>query len=387
MTALSPPVARKRPANRRALIIAAATELFAERGYEHVAMSDIADAVEVRPSALYRHFSGKTELLAVTLDEVVADFAVLADTATTVQSALPGLSAYALDHRLAGVLWQRESRHLPEDVRAPLQERLRALHDHVAAALIRQRPGLKPEAARVLSIAVVGIMFSPSFHHTSLGRPSFDRLLAELAERAVAVDVPAPPAPADFPAALTPASRREQVLGAAMRLFAARTYAGVGVEEIASAAGMSTSSVYASFSGKTEILWAALQRGTGYLQLTLTEVLAGEPDARSALRALTRIYAGFAVSHPELVDALITEVRSLRADDAVAITAVQREYVGEWAHLFRALHPDQDSATATIAVQAALSVINDLARTRAFRSRADAAHVAAALAQAVLQLD
>ena len=51
-----------RPTNRRALTLAAAARLFHESGYQNVAMSDIADAVNVRPSALHRHFSNKDEL-------------------------------------------------------------------------------------------------------------------------------------------------------------------------------------------------------------------------------------------------------------------------------------------------------------------------------------
>jgi AcrR family transcriptional regulator len=63
---------RTRPANRRELILSAATDLFATRGSEYVGMSEIAEAVSVRPSALCRHFSGKEQLLAEILQQGVA---------------------------------------------------------------------------------------------------------------------------------------------------------------------------------------------------------------------------------------------------------------------------------------------------------------------------
>ena len=59
----APPPRGTRPRNRRRLIVAAAAELFASRGYAQVSMADVADAVAVRPSALYRHFRGKDDLL------------------------------------------------------------------------------------------------------------------------------------------------------------------------------------------------------------------------------------------------------------------------------------------------------------------------------------
>ena len=52
-----------RPRNRREQIRSAAAALFYERGYEQVSVADVAESVNVGPSALYRHFSGKSELL------------------------------------------------------------------------------------------------------------------------------------------------------------------------------------------------------------------------------------------------------------------------------------------------------------------------------------
>lgn len=49
---------------RRAVILEAATALFAERGYHAVGMRAIAEAVGIRTSSLYHHFASKQQLLA-----------------------------------------------------------------------------------------------------------------------------------------------------------------------------------------------------------------------------------------------------------------------------------------------------------------------------------
>ena len=74
------PARGTRPANRRQLIVDAATDLFSRKGYAAVGMGDVAEAVAMGPSALYRHFRGKQDLLAAvvgdalnTLDDAITE--------------------------------------------------------------------------------------------------------------------------------------------------------------------------------------------------------------------------------------------------------------------------------------------------------------------------
>jgi AcrR family transcriptional regulator len=53
---------RLKPEVRRERLLEAATEVFAERGYEGARVEQIADAAQVSPGLLYRHFEGKREL-------------------------------------------------------------------------------------------------------------------------------------------------------------------------------------------------------------------------------------------------------------------------------------------------------------------------------------
>jgi AcrR family transcriptional regulator len=66
------PARGTRPPNRRQLIIDAATDLFSRKGYANVAMGDVAEAVAIGPSALYRHFRGKQDLLATVVEAALA---------------------------------------------------------------------------------------------------------------------------------------------------------------------------------------------------------------------------------------------------------------------------------------------------------------------------
>jgi AcrR family transcriptional regulator len=53
---------RLKPEVRREQLLEAATEVFAERGYEGARVEQIADVAQVSPGLLYRHFEGKREL-------------------------------------------------------------------------------------------------------------------------------------------------------------------------------------------------------------------------------------------------------------------------------------------------------------------------------------
>ncbi len=65
------PARGTRPANRRRLILDAATDLFSRNGYVGVTVGDVANAVSIGPSALYRHFHSKQNLLAAAVGEAL----------------------------------------------------------------------------------------------------------------------------------------------------------------------------------------------------------------------------------------------------------------------------------------------------------------------------
>jgi AcrR family transcriptional regulator len=65
------PAATGRGAERRRAIVAAAAELFAQRGYPAVGMDDIGAAAGVTGPAIYRHFDSKAAVLAAVFDGII----------------------------------------------------------------------------------------------------------------------------------------------------------------------------------------------------------------------------------------------------------------------------------------------------------------------------
>jgi AcrR family transcriptional regulator len=391
VTSVLPPERRSRPANRRELILAAATELFAARGYEFVSMSEIADAVAVQPSALYRHFSGKERLLEAILRKGLADLqsAVSALDLSAQPDGLLEVAGFIIDNRHIGALVGRELPHLSEasraDVRAELVKVTQILADRISSA----RPQLDPAAADFLAWAALAVLQSPAFHHTRLPRADYCTEIAQLARRVIAAQPPAELAGATHPrntTGLLPHSRREALLARAITLFAARTYASVSIEDVAATLGIAGPSIYNHFPSKSLILVTALDRGSAYLSMQLTDILDASETPEAALRTLIRSYAAFAAGHPALVDLMISEVRSLPDPHREATLTSQRDYVAELAQLLRQVLPDLSPPQAHIQVQAALMIANDVARVPHLRDQTASTQAVAALCDQMLAL-
>jgi TetR/AcrR family transcriptional regulator len=71
VTASPPKPTRKRTRLRKEEILAEATRLFAERGYEGASMGDLAERVGLRKASLFHHFPSKDVLYATVLAELL----------------------------------------------------------------------------------------------------------------------------------------------------------------------------------------------------------------------------------------------------------------------------------------------------------------------------
>jgi AcrR family transcriptional regulator len=256
----------------------------------------------------------------------------------------------------------------------------------LATKVAEVRPDLSGEQHELLTWAVIEVVTSPSFHSIQMPRPTFARVMADVLTSVITAPI------ADVallradqaPVGLSPQSRREALLGEAVHLFAERSFASVSMEDIGASVGMAGPSVYNHFSGKHEILATALSRGTGFLQIGMSNALTSAATPMDALANLARDYAAFAVSHHDLVTLLITEVHNLPEGDRVAVMEAQRAYVAEWVHLLRDERAGLDIGSARIAVQAGLMVVNDLARTPHLQAYARIEDVASAMCLAAM---
>ncbi|MFD7326370.1 TetR family transcriptional regulator [Streptomyces sp. NPDC059875] len=163
------PASSSRPRRGREDVLAAATALFRERGYDATSMSDIAARLGVTKAALYRHVKSKPALLRAALGPVrAAVLALLEESAAgegryveRLAGLLCGLSDGAsADPAGHGLFWSAD-RPTDEDDRDPVCRE--SVFRRVAELLERAaaegdvRDDLEPRlAARLLLGAVVG---------------------------------------------------------------------------------------------------------------------------------------------------------------------------------------------------------------------------------------
>ena len=134
---------RLRPEVRRDQLVAAATEVFAERGFEGARVEQIADAADVSPGLLYRHFEGKqelyTEILQLANRELMAHLTRAAapdlPTADRVCRGLDAFFTFVEDQR---ALWQMLMKDVLEPDIADIREQVTQRSVQAVAALAAQ---------------------------------------------------------------------------------------------------------------------------------------------------------------------------------------------------------------------------------------------------------
>jgi AcrR family transcriptional regulator len=156
------PVAR----TRRAEILAAAIPLFARDGFANVTNGQIAEAVGLVPSALYRHYPGKVDILVAACLQAAGLLAQAVEQGlqqvTGAHDAVVALAAtyvaYSFEHTALTSVAEAEVVSLPPDLRGPL---VLAQREHIAVweqQLRSARPELDRRQARVLVHAGFGVV-------------------------------------------------------------------------------------------------------------------------------------------------------------------------------------------------------------------------------------
>ncbi|MFH8735173.1 TetR/AcrR family transcriptional regulator [Streptomyces sp. NPDC017964] len=382
----------RRPRDRKAQILAAAMECFRRSGYQATGMEDIAAAVGITAGALYRHFRSKQELLNRALLDSAEQVQAVAESAGGLDSALAALSSFTLDHRAYASVWDRETRNLAPEDRAEVTGRHAGIADAIASALGAVRPELDADDTSLLAWAAMTTIAGASYHHVELPRPRFDELLAATARAACDTSLPdAPARPADAPttpapgAGLRPASRREALISTAIPLFAAHGYQAVSMEDLGSAAGVSRPAVYTHFSGKADLLAAALRRESEAKWSGLARDLARSADASEALDRLVDSYARGSVGNKGAAGlVLVGDIAHLPEADREDLHRSQVDYVSEWVALLTAARPDLGTTEARVVVHSTFTMLNILPRLPLLELHADPVARLVAIAHSVL---
>ncbi|PPJ33518.1 TetR family transcriptional regulator [Nocardia nova] len=381
---------RRRPKDRKAQIVRAASRAFSERGFHPVGVNEIAAEVGISGPALYRHFRSKYALLVAATEggaQLLLDAAQATDDPGLAPEAriitlIRTLAAHVVDVRREGGLYRWERRYLEGDDR----RRIRLIYDELQAtvesAIAEVHPDVDPNDVAIIGTGMLSTIGSITLHRAALPRATLVDLLQDICWSILHTELPpAPPRPAaEIPVrGLPQSSKRERLLTEAIRSFGRQGYHEASIEEIGAAVGINASSVYRYFPSKSELLAAAFHRTGERIAIANAEALAeASSRADAALRIADR-FARVNFAMPEILPVYFAEFSNLPAAEQRRLLAVQRQNVLEWASLL-----DDEPTEARFRVHAAIAQVVDVGHRLRFDRRPESLARVHALMRAVL---
>ncbi|AZS40600.1 Transcriptional repressor Mce3R [Microbacterium oxydans] len=134
------------------------------------------------------------------------------------------------------------------------------------------------------------------------------------------------------------AERSDAILHAAARLFAARGYSGVSLEDIGAAVGVSGPAVYRHFAGKQALLGAVLVKVSQDLIHGGRRVADEAPTPDARMHALIEFHVDFALGNAEVIQVQDRDVAFLSDADRAEVRRLQRAYIELWMAALAPLH-------------------------------------------------
>ncbi|WP_439029307.1 TetR/AcrR family transcriptional regulator [Gordonia terrae] len=359
---------RRRPADRRRLIVDAAARAFSDGGYHAVRLDDIAEAVGISAPALYRHFPNKYALFAETTAELATGLRGVLDTVPDggpdeLHALVHAITATSFDNRRRGGLYRWESRYLEPRDAALVRDVVVHQHRRIRAAARRLRPSLGDADANLLAAAMISVAASPTTHRAALPARDATSLMSGAALGLLDIDLPGQPMRPQLTAGgLAPAARREVILTEAINLFAARGFRDVTIEDIAHAAGLPASGVYRHFPSKVAILEASFWRAGDRVATVISEALAASTTPREAIVEMLGRYVRLSCTTTDLITIYETEIGHTTPEARGALRNQQCIVVDEFATWVTRDRTDLTLPQARFLVHAALNVVADLSR-------------------------
>ena len=154
------------------------------------------------------------------------------------------------------------------------------------------------------------------------------------------------------------ASRRDQILAAAARLFAERGFHGVTIEGLGEAVGVTGPAVYKHFASKDAVLGELLVGVSESLLEGATAVVARSPRADAALEGLVAFHTEFALVGADLIRVQDRDLANLSPPSARRVRALQRAYLELWVAALRRVQPGLGAAEARVRAHAAFGLLN-----------------------------
>jgi len=183
-------ISRKRPKDRREIILRAALQMFKDRGFDASGIDEIAEAAGITGGAVYRHFENKQQILVEAFDRIAQRLRESVEQATTMApgDALHHLVSGHIDAAIADgpfvVVWFREQANLPDKYRVAVRRRQRLQMEEWVHVLTHVRPELSDAEARAAVHAAISVIHSAALYGSDLDP---ERLRGFLGNMAMAV--------------------------------------------------------------------------------------------------------------------------------------------------------------------------------------------------------
>ncbi|MBI3029364.1 MAG: TetR/AcrR family transcriptional regulator [Candidatus Rokubacteria bacterium] len=103
--------------------------------------------------------------------------------------------------------------------------------------------------------------------------------------------------------------KHQQIIEAAVRIFARNGYYNSRVSDIAKEAGIASGTIYLYFKTKDEILVTLFREKMAEFVATVRKAISAEPDAVSKLRRLITLHFKLLEDHPEMAEVVQVELR------------------------------------------------------------------------------
>ena len=390
---------RQRPKDRKEQIARASAEAFSELGYHGVSMEEIAGRVGVTATSLYRHYARKYDLFRVAvleLGEQLVQCTAFVDDAddsnadgpkATWDRLVRELIDVAMRNRMSGGLYRWEGRYLEDVDQLVLNAQIKLVNRRLQRPLAELRPELGSRERWTLSSAVLSVIGSITDHRAQLAPDRIQSVLQRIAASIRDSNLPDHGPTTDLVRASAvgaAAGEYEQILHVAMVLFNERGYRDAGMDDIASAANLPTTTLYKFFGGKGAILATTYRRAADRVSSDVSMVLAATDDPAEAIRLLIDAYVRRSFANPELAYVYYAERNNVPSEDRVALHNIQRATIEAWVRQVVAARPGTEVGDARFAVHAAFALVVDLGRLMQYERKASSQAVVCHLLRTAL---
>ena len=174
-------------APRRELLLEAAADLFAARGFHEVGIDDIGAAAGITGPGVYRHFASKQALLESLCDRTMDRMLALAHGTNELERLVDLHVTLVVEERALIGVWVREERALAEDVRRSLRARMRDYEAIWRAAVGPRRPDLDRHELALTVGSALAMLNTTSLIDSPLARSDRAALLRRMSLSALGV--------------------------------------------------------------------------------------------------------------------------------------------------------------------------------------------------------